>query len=289
MRILWIGGTGYLSRHLSDDATRHELVSTYRSTPLPGLRHSIPLDVTEVDAFPRVFDLIQPDAVIYAAALNPGAGTEDEMFAVNATGAGEAARQAHERGIRFVYVSTDHVHAGTHAPYADDAAPTPINVYGRTKAAGEAHVLDADPGACCVRTSLIYSLEHIDRGTGAFARRLNAGETLYLFDDAIRQPVEADQFIAALFELAGHDYAGSINVAGSTSLNRTRFAQLMLTFWGVPYNDQTLTSGPASAVTTGTPLDLRLDLTAAKRILSQPPSGVERVLAAHAVSKFGTL
>ena len=72
---------------------------------------------------------------------------EDAAYAVNATGAGNLAAAAASVGARIVQVSTDYVFAGrATTPYAEDTPRDPISAYGRTKAAGEALVLERNPG-----------------------------------------------------------------------------------------------------------------------------------------------
>jgi dTDP-4-dehydrorhamnose reductase len=53
---------------------------------------------------------------------------------------------------RFVYVSSDHVFGGD-GTYTEDATPSPISVYGRTRVAAERCVL-ARPGSLVIRAGL---------------------------------------------------------------------------------------------------------------------------------------
>ena len=97
-----------------------------------------------------------PNAVIHLAAVNPGLGGAREMHAVNVGLTREVAIAAGAVGARLVHVSTDVVHDGTAGPYPDDAPPTPLGDYARTKAAGEAALLTIRPTAVAVRTSVLW-------------------------------------------------------------------------------------------------------------------------------------
>lgn len=222
-----------------------------------------------------------PDAVIHAAALNPG-GPAERFESVNVGGSANVAAAVAQlgRACRLVHVSTDTVHDGRSggAPYADDAPPTPINEYGRTKAAAEAAVLSAVPGAIVVRTSLIYGLTDTDRSTEGFVKRLAEGQSLQLFHDVIRQPVWVDALAEALIHLAlvERDRAGYLNVAGEEAVSRAELGRRLLSWWRVALPADRVSE--VSAVPfADVPLDLRLRLDAA-RGLGLPLPGLSEVL-----------
>ncbi len=149
-----------------------------------GTRDEFAVDIADHTAVRELVEAIKPTAIVHAAALNPGQGSEEQMFRVNADGTRNVAEAAVAVGARLVAVSSDIVHDGTAGPYTDDARAAPINAYGRSKAAGEEAVIAVDPSAVVVRTSLMYGLDEMDRGTASFAERLARGEMLSLFSDA---------------------------------------------------------------------------------------------------------
>ena len=176
-----------------------------------------------------------------------------------------------------MHVSSDSVHDGQHAPYADEAAPSPINGYGRSKAAAEAVVISAHPRAAIVRTSLIYGLREMDRGTAGFVERIEAGERLTLFDDVIRQPIWVESLSEALLKLAMLDFAGTLNVAGRQTMTRAAFGRKMLDWWNVDPRGL-VRSGRAADVSDAIPLDLRLSVDKAEALLHMIFPGVDDVL-----------
>ena len=279
--LLLTGGSGYLGRHLARRAaSRFSLVTAYYFSPNVTAGKPIPLDVTDRDAVFRAVEAIQPRAIIHAAAINPGRGDEAAMMRVNADGAQRIAEAARQAGARLVHVSTDVVHDGRHAPYADDAPPAPLNAYGRSKAAGEAAVAGACPQAVIVRTSLIYGLEEMDRGTAGFVEKLQTGRPLTLFNDVIRQPVWVETLSEALLRLVDLPAAGTLNVAGRQALTREAFARQMLAYWQVETGNL-LRSGRAADVSAGIPLDLRLEVSRGEQLLGMTFPGVDEVLARH--------
>lgn len=291
-RIGVTGLSGYLGQRLGPAvrAAGYQLVDLGRGSGV---------DLAEPSTLAAAVSALRPDAIIHAAAANPGR-PEASFDASNRAAPAALARTAASLGIRLVHVSTDSVFNGTvfdgtvfdgtvfhgrAGPYPDGAPVSPINHYGETKAAGEAAVLAAHPGAVSVRTSLIYGLHEPDRGTAEFVRRLRAGQPVRLFVDAIRQPVWVEALSAGLVRLATElaSVHGVINLAGSQALDRAAFARRMLRYWGV---SEEVLSGPlvadvrASEVSTSVPLDLRLELRRAGELGLDCP-GVDEVLARH--------
>lgn len=115
---------------------------------------------------------------------------KNTFAAVQAEGAGTAARIAAEAGVgRFVHVS------------AIGADPQAESAYGRTKAAGEAAVAAAFPGAVILRPSVIFGPE--DRFFNRFAAMARLTPVLPLFGAETRfQPVHVDDVARAAAEAA---------------------------------------------------------------------------------------
>lgn len=117
------------------------------------------LDVTKETDVRAVLVQFKPSVVIQCAAytkVDDAEREEETATAINAFGAALVAGVCAEVGARFVYPSTDYVFDGTAAhPYPPEAAPRPVNAYGRSKLKGEQMVAGV-ADALIVRTSWLY-------------------------------------------------------------------------------------------------------------------------------------
>ncbi len=271
------GASGYLGRHLAPRAAaRADVIAACGRRPDRVTAGTVIIvDVTDAAAVAHAVDRWRPEAIIHAAAANPGAPGE-HIWPVNVAGARHVAEAAARAGARVVHVSTDVVFDGRGSPYADGAPPSPTSAYGRAKAAAEAAVGAACPSAAVVRTSLIYGLSEMDRGTAGFADRLAREGRLDLWTDVIRQPVEVGHLADALIALAlDHPaVAGTINVAGTQAIDRHAFGTRMLARWGVGDLGR-VRAARAADTAPDVPLDLRLDLSRARALFPGLLSGVD--------------
>lgn len=119
------------------------------------------LDLCNPDAIAAAVARKQWSAVINCAAYTAvdKAESEPELAdAVNAVAPAFLAREAARFAIPIVHVSTDYVFDGSkEEPYSEDDEVNPLNVYGRTKQAGEAAVRASNPQHAIIRTAWVIS------------------------------------------------------------------------------------------------------------------------------------
>lgn len=280
-RLVVTGASGYLGSRLVAQAVGKAEIGrvvglVHRSAvpPAPPKARFHRIDLTRPLDVEALFDELRPDAVIHAAAANPGSTTSN-FTAVNVGASAAIATAVAARGsaCRLIHVSTDLVHDGMCAPYDDDVAPTPLNDYGRSKAEAEKAVLSILPEAVVVRTSLIYGLHQPDRSTEGFLARLERGEQLRLFSDVVRQPVWVEALAGNLLRLAFdlRSVAGLLNLAGGEPMTRATFGRLLLDWWGARTADGQLIDGSAAGLG-DVPLDLRLQLDRARSLGLETPN-----------------
>ena len=118
-------------------------------------------DITDTGSVEAAIGDITADLIINVAAYTAVDQAESEAevaFAVNRDGAAIVAECCAKAGCPLLYLSTDYVFDGENSgPYREDDAIAPIGVYGRSKAAGEAAVVESWDRAVIVRTAWIFS------------------------------------------------------------------------------------------------------------------------------------
>ena len=150
-------------------------------------------------AVARLIAAVGPACVIHTAYARDGAGA----WETNVEGARNVATAAAAAGARLVHMSTDVVFGGDAGrPYVESDLPDPVTDYGRSKAAAEAAVLGAHPGAAVVRTSLIYGGETPSPIERAAMDAVDGTLDMAFFTDEIRCPVHVGDLAEAILELA---------------------------------------------------------------------------------------
>lgn len=119
------------------------------------------LDITNQDIVEKFFSNNKFDLVINCAAYTnvDKAETEEELsFLVNETGAKNIAIASAKKNIPVIYISTDYVFDGAKKDaYLPTDKANPINVYGKSKLAGEIAVSQNNQKHYIVRTSWLYA------------------------------------------------------------------------------------------------------------------------------------
>ena len=152
MRVLLFGASGQVG---------HALLGLHPDgiTWVPVTRQDC--DLTDATAVRRFVKSIGPDAIVNAAAYTAVDRAESDReicIAVNALAPAAMAQAAETLRIPMIQYSTDYVFDGSKtAPYVEDDATGPRNVYGASKLDGEQRILATGASALVLRTSWVYS------------------------------------------------------------------------------------------------------------------------------------
>ncbi len=118
------------------------------------------MDITEREEVMRCMEDTRPDAVIHCAAYTKVDLAEDEpekCWAVNADGTRNIAEACRKLGSSMLYISTDYVFPGDGDRFYEPTDPVgPMNVYGRSKLAGELAVQSLLDKYFIVRISWVF-------------------------------------------------------------------------------------------------------------------------------------
>lgn len=154
VRILLTGSNGQVGRELRRTLSPLGAVTALDRTSL---------DLADPDAIRKTVREHRPNLIVNAAAYTAVDRAESEpelAMAVNGIAPGILAEEARRLGAVLVHYSTDYVFDGTKATaYTEADTPNPLNVYGRTKLAGERAIQAADAAHYILRTSWVYAAE----------------------------------------------------------------------------------------------------------------------------------
>ncbi len=183
---------------------------------LTGLTRS-EADITDESAIAAAFARCKPHLVINCAAqtdVNAAEENPEGAMAINAEGAGRVARHCAIANVPLLHLSTDYVFAGDRdTAYAEADVPSPINVYGQSKWAGEQQIQTIWPQHVIIRTSAILSAQG-----RTFIRRLfeqaKEKDEIPLVSDQITGPTPAHLLAATLLIIAGQLNYGKENGFG---------------------------------------------------------------------------
>lgn len=120
------------------------------------------VDLADHDALRRLVRESAPALIVNAAAFTAVDRAETQAglaHAVNAEAPRILAEEARRLDIGFVHFSTDYVFDGSAPdPYRETDVPSPANVYGSSKLAGEQAIQDVGGAHLILRTSWVYSM-----------------------------------------------------------------------------------------------------------------------------------
>jgi dTDP-4-dehydrorhamnose reductase len=158
------------------------------------------LDLSKPDDISRAIREIRPQIIVNAAAYTAVDQAEtDGMMAqaVNGEAPGVMAEEAKKIGAALVHYSTDYIFDGSKkTPYDESDAANPINVYGKTKFAGEQAIRRSGVPHLIFRTAWVYAT----RGRNFLLTILHLAtkrEELRIVSDQVGAPTCASDVAAA--------------------------------------------------------------------------------------------
>ncbi len=155
MKYLVTGASGQLGS---------EWLRYFRENQIPFTGYnSAQFDITDKYSAEQIIDEDKPDVVINCAAytkVDQAESEPDKAFLVNETGVKNLAEACSKRGINLIHYSTDYVFSGAKKDrerypdgYPEDAPSDPINIYGKSKRAGEIVLENSSANWLLIRVS----------------------------------------------------------------------------------------------------------------------------------------
>lgn len=243
-RLLVIGAGGFLGAHVRKAAAAAGTFDvTYADrTALPesGIHE---MDIATAVSVDNVFRHVRPQAVLLLAAISDIDKCEaapEMAFAVNARGAENVANACARNGAKLLFTSTAAVFDGTRHGYREEDAPTPLSVYGKTKAWAEQTVATLTPSAIILRLALVLGFAG-KSGTNAMLDQVTArwkqGTAVAFPTTEVRNPIDAGMLASVMVQMLGSDDAavrGLYHVGASDGVSRYELGLQLAARAGMP-------------------------------------------------------
>jgi dTDP-4-dehydrorhamnose reductase len=249
MRVLVVGASGFLGRHVLAEAKRrgHGAVGTRTAAGTSGAGGT---GATAGDAALSTFDLrrdrIRPAlppgflaagellTTIHCAAISQPerCAREPDSRAVNVDGSMRLVEDVAALGGRTLFLSTGFVFDGTRGGYREDDAPAPINEYGRQKRAMEEWLLaraDAFVGRVDKLVGHRRDEKHLFR---EWQDRIDARASIVSLRGQVFSPTDVADVASALVTAAERGMTGLHHIAGTEHWAREDLANLFLEVTG---------------------------------------------------------
>ena len=124
------------------------------------------LDLLDAEAVEAFFETERPQYVVHSAAERRPDVSErdpDGTWSLNVDTTRRLAELCDKHGAWLLYLSTDYVFDGTSPPYQPGDTPNPLNLYGRSKLAGEDALREVFDNYAILRVPILYGdVESLD-------------------------------------------------------------------------------------------------------------------------------
>lgn len=182
-------------------------------------------DLTDSSFLESALENASPDLIINLAALTDVERCEREPERADEINHRVVAAMLERTpDVRFVQLSTDYVFGGAKGNYSPDDQTDPLSIYGKTKRAAEALVLQHSHNLV-IRTSGVFDWLQERNLFGFFLRELSAGRQVNALAGCYYSPIWADDLARGVAGLIGAEVTGIQHYGGAERVDRLQFVQ----------------------------------------------------------------
>jgi len=195
------------------------------------------LDITDKVSINEAVQSVSPDIIINTAAYTAVDKAESEAEAarkVNHLGAEQLAIVCSQHQIPLIHLSTDYVFDGKASqPYTENDSTHPVNIYGKTKLAGEDAVKRHLDAYFIIRVSAIYS-EYGSNFLKTMLQLARDRDELNIVSDQFTCPTDANDIAGVIFFILDQqpDW-GTYHFCGNQVLSWYDFAEKIIDAAGI--------------------------------------------------------
>jgi dTDP-4-dehydrorhamnose reductase len=233
MKVLVIGASGKLGTDLR--------VALQDFDVIPLTHHD--LEITDMNSVRKLCSVYRPDAIINTAVYQDVDECEtnaNKAFMVNALGPKNLAVIAQEMAAKLVHFSTNYVFGGEARlqafPYTEFETPVPLNVFGRSKLAGEEFVQHLCSKYFIIRTSGLFGIAGNSSKGGNFVETMlklaEERDKISVVNDQVFSPTYTKDLAQKIAQLIDTQYYGIFHITNSSMCSWFEFAEEILRLAG---------------------------------------------------------
>ena len=202
MKILVTGKNGQLGKSIHKIVTSHEQNSEFVFVGREAL------DLSSQDSIINYFNNNSFDIIINCAAYTAVDKAEKEVELanyINHLAISKIAEISNKQKIKLIHISTDFIFDGvSEKAYLESDDPSPLNIYGKSKLAGEVAVCAAmQKNAIIIRTSWLYS-EYSNNFVDTILRKAQKFDELSVVSDQFSSPTNASDLAKVIIQIINH-------------------------------------------------------------------------------------
>jgi len=228
-RILIVGTSGFVGRHLYAELGQDRAIGTYHRNALPNLVYfdALAMDLQELMADPALIScavLLLGDTKPNSCALNPV-----ESKALNVNAIKKILDRLADWKIKPVFTSSEVVFSGEHGNYIESDIPTSILKYGQQKLEIETYIKEKFENYLILRLGTVLG---VNQGDGtlltSWSESIATGAECLCATDFINTPVFIDDVVKSITGLIANDSSGIFHVSSEYPVSRLELHKILL-------------------------------------------------------------
>ena len=234
MKVLVTGANGQLGTDLCKVLQHFELI------PLTDKD----IEISDMSSVKEAFGKYKPGIIINTAAyvrVDDCETEQDEAFLINALGARNVAVVAQDLEAKLAHISTDYVFGGEtqprDIPYTEFDTPVSLNIYGKSKLAGEDFVRHLCQKHFIVRSSGLFGVAGASGKGGNFVetmlRLARERNELRVVNDQVLSPTYTKDLARKIAQLINTEYYGIFHITNNGYCSWYQFATEILRLAGL--------------------------------------------------------
>jgi dTDP-4-dehydrorhamnose reductase len=229
-KILVLGSNGLLGSRFGDYLD--EFDGTFFHTRPSGGGQYHYFDISQVNEFKKLIELVQPEVVINCTGYTNVEKCEkfpEKSWRINCSSVVEIAEICRISSIKFIHISTDHFIQFNSKKMSEVDTIFPSNQYSFAKLNAESMINGVNPYSLIIRTNFFeININKPRTFLDQMVINIKSGGKVSSFKDVEFSPISINQLIISILELVKIDYCGIVNIGSINSISKFDFHNLVL-------------------------------------------------------------